>query len=72
MAVYSILSRVVRLGAEAHCVTVSAIPSALDRAEVRTAIVTSAAEAQARRDYLQMSLATELRARGHEVAALVE
>jgi hypothetical protein len=72
MAAYSILSRVVQLGAGAHCVTVSAIPAAMDGAEVRTAVLPSVAEAEARRDFLTMSLATELRARGHEVAALVE
>jgi hypothetical protein len=69
---YHVLSRVVQISPDAHCVTVSAIPSALDRAEVRAAVVTSAAEAQARRDYLQMSLATELRARGHELNGIVE
>lgn len=60
------------LGADEHHVTVSAIPADMKSAEVRTATERTREEAEARRDYLLMSLATELRARGHEVVEAIE
>lgn len=72
MATYRLLSRIVALGPREHHVTVSAIPEDMRSAEVRSDTLPTAEEAQARRNFLVMSLATELRARGHQVAALVD
>lgn len=72
MARYRLLTRIVVLGPHEHHVTVSAIPADMRSAEVRTDTVATTAEAERRRDYLAMSLATELRALGHEVTGIEE
>lgn len=72
MARYSLLARIVEIAPREHHITVSAIPTDMRSAEVRTATEKTREEAEARRDYLLMSLATELRARGHEVVGAVE
>lgn len=51
---------------------VGCCPGSLRSAEVRSDSLPTAEEAQARRDFLVMSFATELRARGHQVSALVD
>lgn len=72
MAAYHLLTRIVEIGASEFVVTVSAVPIGMASAEVRTEVAPTAHEAQARRDYLLMSLATELRARGHKIVGAVE
>ena len=67
MATYQLLTRISLIGPREYHVAVSAIPTDMRSAEVRTATVPTAAEAELRRDYLVMSLATELRGRGHDV-----
>ena len=69
---YRPLARIPQIGPCEHCVTVSAIRTDIRSAEVRSDICKTRGEAQARRDYLVMSLATEMRAQGHEVLALTE
>ena len=71
MARYRLLARTVTLGDGQAQVTVSAIPEDMRSAEVRSESV-APAEAEERRDWLVMSLATELRARGHEVDGVEE
>lgn len=66
------LARIVDLGHGDLQVTVSAVPTDMSSAETRTETVGSVAEAVERRNYLVMSLATGLRARGHEVEGLTE
>jgi hypothetical protein len=70
MATYRLLARIVQIGPGEHCVTVSAIPTDMRSAEVRSDISKTREDAEARRDYLLMSLATEMRARGHEVTGI--
>ena len=72
MAVFQILVRIVQVSPGDHVVTVSAVSDDVDETEVRQDMVPTAREARERRDYLIMSLATELRARGHEVSGVVE
>lgn len=72
MARYRILATIVSVGFGELQVTVSAIPEDMRSAETRSATVRDDEEAIARRDFLVMSLATELRARGHEVAVVEE
>ena len=62
----------VALGPRAHRVTVKAISVDLSSAEVRADLVPTAGEAHARRDYLVMSFAAELRSRGLEVTSVIE
>lgn len=72
MARYRILATIVSVGFGELQVTVSAIPEDMRSAETRSATVRDDEEAIARRDFLVMSLATELRSRGHEVAGVEE
>ena len=72
MARYRILATIVSVGFGELQVTVSAIPEDMRSAETRSATVRDDEEAIARRDFLVMSLATEIRARGHEVAGVEE
>lgn len=72
MATYELLARIAQIGPDEHCVTVSAIPSDKRSAEVRTAIVPTSEEAEIRRDFLVMSLATEIRSRGGEILGITE
>jgi hypothetical protein len=71
MSTYSIMSRIVQLGSREHVVTVSAIAHDLGGAEVRQDTAPTAWQAQARRGFLEMSLATELRARGHRISGVI-
>lgn len=61
------MARITLTGPREHQVVVSAVPDDLGGAEVRHDAVSTLAEAELRRDYLLMSLATELRAMGHEI-----
>lgn len=72
MATYRLLARIVQIGPGEHCVTVSAIPTDMRSAEVRSDVCDTPEEAEARRDYLLMSLGTELAGRGHSLLGLVE
>lgn len=72
MARYRILATIVSVGFGELQVTVSAIPEDMRSAETRSATVRSDDEAIERRDFLVMSLATELRARGHEITGTEE
>ena len=72
MAIYRLMARVVPRGPHEHVVTVSAIPADLGSAEVRQDTLPTVAVAGARRDFLVMSHATEVRARGHQGSQLVE
>ncbi|MBK8324491.1 MAG: hypothetical protein IPL06_17735 [Betaproteobacteria bacterium] len=72
MATYRILARIVELGPREHLVTVSALAEDKDSTEVRMASLSTAAEARERKDFLVMSLATELRALGHVTVGMVE
>ncbi|MGE0357781.1 MAG: hypothetical protein AB7P08_12835 [Burkholderiales bacterium] len=72
MATYRIMANIVETAPGEHQVTVSAIPSDMSSAEVRSDTLLSISEAEAQREYLVMSIATELRARGDEIAALEE
>jgi hypothetical protein len=72
MATYRLMARITLTGPREHQVVVSAIPDGPGGAEVRHDAVTTLAEAELRRDYLLMSLATDLRARGHQVVELLE
>jgi hypothetical protein len=68
MATYRLMARISLTGPREHQVVVSAIPDDLGSVEVRRDTVPTLAEAELRRDYLLMSLATELSARGHTIA----
>lgn len=72
MASFRLLARIVELGPREHVVTVSALAEDEDRTEVRMDSEPTAADAIRRKDYLVMSLATELRAQCHEIVGLVE
>ncbi len=72
MATYRLLARIVELSPREHVVTVSALAEDADDTRVRMDSEPTAADAIRRKDYLVMSLATELRAQGHEVVGLVE
>lgn len=72
MATYRILARIVEMGLHEHLVTVSALAEDADDTWVRMDAEPTAAAARERKDYMVMSLATELRARGHELIALIE
>lgn len=72
MAGYRILATIVPVGFGEIQVTVSAFPEDMRLAETRSDTVMSQDEAVERRDYLVMSLVTELRARGHEVTGIEE
>jgi len=72
LALYHLLARIVEVAPDEHHVTVSPIPTDMRSAEMRSAIEKTREEAEARRDYLVMSLAIEIRARGHEVAGIDE
>ena len=66
------MARITLTGPREHQVVVSAVPDGPGHAEVLHDTVPTLAEAELRRDYLLMSLATYLRARGHQVVGLVE
>lgn len=72
MATYRLLARIVELSPGEHCVTVSAIPTDMRSAEVRQDVCKTRGEAEARRDYLVMSLATEIRAQGGEILGRIK
>lgn len=72
MAVFQILVRVVEIFPGEYHVMVSAVSPDVEEVEVRHDMVPTSAAAIERRDFIVMSLATELRARGHEVAGVVE
>jgi hypothetical protein len=68
MPPYRLTSRIHAAGLLGHHVTVSAIAADDRIEEVRTDIAPTIREAEARRDYLLVSLEAYLVARGHEVA----
>ena len=72
MAAYRLVSRVVPTAPHEWQVIVAAITVDHDGAEARRDTLESSSEAEDRRDFLMMSLATELRARGHDVEGLDE
>jgi hypothetical protein len=72
MALYRLNSRITPIGPRGHQVTVSATATDEQREEVRMDIVSTIGEAEARRDYLLVSLETSLRARGYEVVDEME
>lgn len=71
MARYRLTTRITLTAPREYQVVVSAIPEDMRSAEVRSATVETVEEAEARRDFLVMSLATEIRARGHDVMSLL-
>jgi hypothetical protein len=64
--------RIVNSAPGEHHVTVSAIPSDMQTAEVRHDFWPTRGEAKPRRDYLAISLATEITARCGEILGFVE
>lgn len=72
MARFSILARIVQVSPGDHVVTVSAVSDEVAETELRQDMVSTPAEARERRDYLIMSLATELRAKGQEAKEVIE
>ena len=66
------MSHVALIGPDEHYVTVNPIPTDMSSAEVRTTPEKTHDRAEARRDYLVMSLATELWARGHDIVEALE
>ena len=72
MATYRLLARIAEIEPGEHCVTVSAVPTDMRSAEVRSDNCKSLDEAEARRDFLIISLATEIRARGGEILGVTE
>lgn len=69
---YCIMATIVPVGFGEIQVTVTALAEDRSSVETRGATVRSQAEAAARKDYLVMSLATELRARGDVVTGIEE
>lgn len=66
------MARIAEIASGEHYVTVSAIPTDMRSAEVRQDVCRSRDEAEARCDYLVMSLGTEIRARGDTIKGVVE
>ena len=72
MAAFRLLARLALVSPCEVGVTVTGVPDGDLEPVVRHDVVNTLAEAEARRDYLVMSLATQLRAEGHELVELVE
>ncbi len=72
MATYRLMAAIVELPDGDQHVTVSAIPTDMRSAQVRSDTCPTLVAAEARKNYLSMSLATQLRSEGHEVVELVE
>lgn len=71
MAAFGLMACVVGLGPSEYVAAVDAAQADLCSTEVRQDVAPTAAEAQDRRDYLLLSLATELLPRGHQVIELI-
>lgn len=69
---YRLLARIVETVPGEHHVTVSAIAGDLRSAEVRSDTCKNRGEAEARRDFLVVSLATDIRARGGKMLGVME